>query len=197
MNTYCNLTKQQLLWMSQQNRTTPEVREAASSVISFLRRCSERFEKSFSNLLFNHPLVGIIKWQKHEKSEHRFFQAKWQWVGTAFCECRMFRVCLVFISGDHRHRERLDLRKGLFSLFLSFFFFHCGLSCYLCSRLVIWEACPCLTFEKFTVLFPPCHYLAPWSQLPHRPLSLEVRWAELGHVPHKNVVVLQGRHLIL
>lgn len=58
-------------------------------------------------------------------------------------------------------REKLDLRKGLFSLFLSFFFFHCGLSCYLCSRLVIWEACPCLTFEKFTVLFPPCHYLAP------------------------------------
>lgn len=37
------------------------VQEAASGVIPFLRSCSERFENSCSNVLFNHPLVGIIR----------------------------------------------------------------------------------------------------------------------------------------
>lgn len=102
--------------------------EAASGVIFFLRSCSERFESSCSNILFNHPLVVIIWWARNKRK---------QW--TEFCrqndgEWKQYLLNVFQLCWSQLQRES-HFEDGGFSLFLfvsllNFFppFSHSGIS---------------------------------------------------------------------
>lgn len=87
------------------------VQEATSGVISFLRSCSERFENSCSNVLFNHPLVGIIRWARNKRNQCTEFcrRSHGEWKQDLL---NVFQLCW-----SQTQRET-HFEDGGFSLFL-------------------------------------------------------------------------------
>lgn len=95
------------------------VQEAASGVIPFLRSCSERFENSCSNVLFNRPLVGIIRWARNKSNQCTEFcrQSDGEWKQYLL---NVFQLCWSQIERES-HFE--DGEFSFFSLFLFLIFF--------------------------------------------------------------------------
>lgn len=135
------------------------VQEAASGVISFLRSCSERFENSCSNVLFNHPLVGTIRCARNKKNQCTEFcrQSDGEWKQYLL---NVFQLCWSQIQKESHFKDggfSLFLFVSLFNFFPSF----PSLWYLLLWTFVICKACPYWIFEKFTFCFPLATILPP------------------------------------